>query len=120
MFKAILAVFAAIVAGLAVFFMPTAAPTPEPTPSPTPEPTPSPTPKPVLFAPDTAKVGESFLVTYCQPYKANTKLYIDQHFLGTMWHDDTTNCMILRVSLNTAGQRVLKVDTFERPILVEK
>jgi|688.fasta_scaffold02085_39 hypothetical protein len=120
MFKAILAVFAAIAAGLVVFFFPTPAPTPEPTPSPTPEPTPSPTPKPVLFAPDTAKVGESFLVTYCVPYKANTKLYIDTHFLGTMWHDNTTDCMVLNVALNTAGQRVLKVDTHERPILVEK
>jgi hypothetical protein len=94
--------------------------TPEPTPEPpapaTPEPTPP--PRPVLDAPETAVVGMPFTVSYCQPYVANTRLYIDEYFLGTMGHDNRSGCIMLKVVLNTPGERVLKVGDMTRPIKV--
>lgn len=124
--KYLFAALAGIVAAIGVFLgipitprpLPTPTATPAPsTPSPTPDPTPP--PKPILSAPDTAIVGIPFTVEYCQPYQANTRLYIDAYFLGTMAHDNRSGCMVLSVVLNRPGSRVLKVGELSRPIVVK-
>ena len=94
-------------------------PLPEPTATPSPTLAPTPPPRPVLSAPETAIVGIPFTVEYCQPYQANTRLYIDAYFLGTMAHDNRSGCMMLKVTLNTPGNRVLRVGDLSRPITVK-
>ena len=126
--KYFFAALAGIVAAVGVFLgipitprplpAPTASPAPSvPTPSPTPAPTPP--PRPILYAPETAIVGIPFTVEYCQPYQANTRLFIDAYFLGTMGHDNISGCMMLKVTLNTPGNRVLRVGDLSRPITVK-
>jgi hypothetical protein len=130
--KIVWSVVAAAVAGASLFLgfefsipplgkpkpAPEATATPEPVATPTPVPTP--TPKPVLSVPATAKVNEPFLISYCVPYKPNTKVYIDQWLLGTMGHDRASDCMILRVTLKNAGDRLLKIDGIDKRIIVTK
>jgi hypothetical protein len=106
--------------GVPIANAPQPAPTASPTPSvPTSTPAPTPPPRPILSAPETAIVGIPFQVEYCQPYQANTRLYIDAYFLGTMGHDNKTGCMVLSVVLNRPGSRVLKVGELSRPIEVK-
>jgi hypothetical protein len=126
--KYIWAPIVAIVAGASVWFgipfvlpQKTATqPTPSPEPVATPTPAPTPTPKPVLTVPESVKIDEPFLVTYCQPYKPNTKVYIDKWLLGTMGHDRVSGCMVLRVTLKNAGDRLLKIDGIDKRIIVTK
>lgn len=111
---------------LLLFFLPACSlatvPQPEPTVVPTasPSPTPTPIPVPKLFMPTMVPVNGDVVMYLCEPYKPNTKVFIDKDILlGTMGSDILTGCMkLFYPGFKQSGLRQITVGEYTATLLV--